>query len=354
MTVWMVRAGSAGEREQWALDTGSTGAGFGEVASLEDCQTREAVMAKVDAGIPNQSLGAVRNFAAQLWTLRGRMVVGDLVVMPLKRTSEIAIGTIDSEYTYTGDPDPQRRHVRRVTWKITDLARSRVKQDLLYSLGAFSTVYQIQRNDAEYRLRACMSGGTDPGARLTIPSPGVTPAAKTSIRRVEESDEIAEVPVDIARYAADSIASRLIEAFSGHKMEGLIADILRSAGYICTEHGEGTDDGIDIVAGKGILGLESPRLIVQVKSQASPVDSPTVAQLHGSLAIHGADQGLLVAWGGLTRQARKLLESQRFAIRVWDADEVVTQLQEHYATLPARVRRELPLKQIWTLADEAG
>lgn len=354
MTAWLVRAGSSGEREQWALENGCTGAGFGDVDSLVDCNTREAVMAKVSAGIPNRSTGAVRNFAAQLWALRDRMTAGDLVVMPLKKTSEIAIGTIDSEYTYLDTPDPERRHVRRVTWKITDLARSRVKQDLLYSLGAFSTVCQIERNDAEYRLRACISGGADPGARVGQFTPVIAPVPSASKLRMDDAEELVEIPVDVSRYAADAIASRLIEAFSGHKMEGLIADILRSAGYVCTEHGEGTDDGIDIVAGKGILGLEPPRLIVQVKSQASPVDSPTVSQLHGSLAIHGADQGLLVAWGGLTRQARKLLESQRFAIRVWDADEVVAQLQEHYSTLPARVRRELPLKQIWTLADEAG
>ncbi|MBP3043694.1 restriction endonuclease [Arthrobacter jiangjiafuii] len=352
MTAWLVRAGSSGEREQWALENGYTGAGYGDVGSLVDCTTREAVMDKVSVGIPNRSIGAVRNFSAQLWALKARMKTGDLVVMPLKRTSEIAIGTIDSEYTYLDTPDPERRHIRRVTWRITDLARSRVKQDLLYSLGAFSTVCQIERNDAEHRLRACISDGADPGARVGL-STQAAPTPSTPKAQLD-ADELMEVPVDVSRYAADAIASRLIEAFSGHKMEGLIADILRSAGYVCTEHGEGTDDGIDIVAGKGILGLEPPRLIVQVKSQASPVDSPTVSQLHGSLAIHGADQGLLVAWGGLTRQARKLLESQRFAIRVWDADEVVAQLQEHYSSLPARVRRELPLKQIWTLADEAG
>ena len=354
MTAWMVRAGSAGEREQWALENGYTGAGYGEVESLNGCATREDVMQKVSRGIPNSSIGAVRNFSAQLWALKTRMQTGDLVVMPLKRTSEIAIGSIDSEYIYLDNPDPQRRHVRRVTWKVTDLARSRIKQDLLYSLGAFSTVCQIQRNDAEHRLRACISGGADPGARVSLSASMAAPSPTAPMLHIEEAEELIEAPVDVSRYAADTIASRLIEAFSGHKMEGLIADILRSAGYVCTEHGEGTDDGIDIVAGKGILGLEPPRLIVQVKSQAAPVDSPTVSQLHGSLAIHGADQGLLVAWGGLTRAARKLLESQRFAIRVWDADEVVAQLQEHYASLPARVRRELPLKQIWTLADEAG
>ncbi|MFF3036695.1 restriction endonuclease [Arthrobacter citreus] len=225
------------------------------------------------------------------------MDVDDTVVMPLKRTSEIAIGTIDSGYTYLDTPDPQLRHVRKVTWKVTDLARSRVKQDLLYSLGALSTVCQIQRNDAEQRLRSCMNGNSDPGARLGAISSIAAPVAPMGLALVEAQEEVADAPVDLARYAADSIASRLIEAYSGHKMEGLIADLLRSAGYVCTEHGEGTDDGIDIVAGKGILGLEPPRIIVQVKSQAAPVDSPTVSQLHGSLSIHGADQGLLVAWG---------------------------------------------------------
>lgn len=354
MTAWLIRAGSLGEREQWALESGFSGAGFGDVPSLADATSRETVMEKVEEGIPGQSAGAIRNFAAQLWALRSRVQTGDLVVMPLKRTSEVAIGVVQGQYQYRVDePDRERRHVRPVRWVVTDLARSRVKQDLLYSLGAFSTVCQIQRNDAEYRLRACMTNGVDPGARIenaTSPTPSESPTEPSAGPEAEQL----EMPVDIARFAADSIASRVIEAFAGHRMESLVADILRTAGYVCTEHGEGTDDGIDIVAGKGILGLDSPRLIIQVKSQASPVESPTVSQLHGSLAIHGADQGLLVAWGGLTRAARKLLDSQRFAIRVWDADELVNQLQTHYADLPARVRQEVPLKQVWTLADEPG
>src|SRR5207244_7723358 len=37
---------------------------------------------------------------------------------------------------------------------------------------------------------------------------------------------------------------------------------------------------------------------MQVKSQESPVDTPTLHQLVGSMQNVGADQGLLVAWGG--------------------------------------------------------
>lgn len=351
MTAWLIRAGSTGEREHWALTKSVTGAGYGEVGSLEDCDTREKVFEKVEAGIPGQKLGAIRNFAAQLWALRGRMAVGDLVVMPLKRSAAIAIGVIDGPYVYDAmEADPERRHLRHVRWESTDIARSRISQDLLYSLGAFSTICRIERNDAEHRLRSAMTTGRDPGARTEHLSAAVTAGTTVGIDEAGQDN----VPVDISRYAADAIASRIIEVYSGHKMESLIAEILSADGFVCTEHGQGTDEGIDIVAGKGLLGLDSPRLIVQVKSQAAPVDAPTVSQLHGSLSIHKADQGLLVAWGGLTRAARKLVDSQRFAIRVWDADELVNQVQKHYADFPARVRQDLPLKQIWTLADEAG
>lgn len=351
MTAWLVRAGSTGEREQWAIATGVTGAGYGDVESLEDADTREKVLEKVEAGIPGQKVGAVRNFAAQLWALRGRMEIGDLVVMPLKRSATIAIGIIAGPYVYdSNEPDPERRHFRKVSWESTDVARSRISQDLLYSLGAFSTICRVQRNDAEFRLRTAMKTGRDPGARTEPKPPSAQQAASAAMDEIDQED----VPVDISRYAADSIASRITEVYSGHKMESLVSEILKADGFVCTEHGQGPDDGIDIVAGKGLLGLDSPRLIVQVKSQASPVDSATISQLHGSLSIHKADQGLLIAWGGLTPSARKLVDSQRFAIRVWDADELVIQVQNHYPAFPARVRQELPLKQIWTLADEAG
>lgn len=90
-----------------------------------------------------------------------------------------------------------------------------------------------------------MERGTDPGARneqLVVPMR----SAGTAV-----ADDVAEdnVPVAIARYAADSIVSRVTELYSGHKMESLVAEILTADGFVCPEHGQGADDGIDIVAG---------------------------------------------------------------------------------------------------------
>ncbi|XVV07941.1 restriction endonuclease [Actinosynnema sp. CA-248983] len=93
--------------------------------------------------------------------------------------------------------------------------------------------------------------------------------------------------------------------------------------------------------------------MVQVKSEAGQVGLPVVQQLQGAMAAHGA-VGLLVAWGGITRQARQYLSTQRFAIKVWNSDNVLARVFRHYAALPADVRADLPLKQVWTLVEESG
>ena len=50
-------------------------------------------------------------------------------------------------------------------------------------------------------------------------------------------------------------------------------------------------------------GRHSPRLIVQVKSSPSPVDVKVVRELNGVLRTQNANQGPLVAWGGLNKIA---------------------------------------------------
>jgi restriction system protein len=112
----------------------------------------------------------------------------------------------------------------------------------------------------------------------------------------------------------------------------------------------GPDGGIDISAGRGPLGLDTPRVLVQVKS-GSQIGAPVVAQLQGVMTTYGADQGLLVAWGGLTKQARDTLRHQQLRVRVWEATDVVDGVLRTYDRLPEEIRAQLPLKRIWVLSD---
>ena len=81
--------------------------------------------------------------------------------------------------------------------------------------------------------------------------------------------------------------------------EGLTA-ILTAEGFQCQQAPPGPDGGIDITAGRGPLGLDSPRLLVQVKSGAQ-IGSPVVTQLHGVMTTHGAEQGLRLGSRGCRR-----------------------------------------------------
>jgi restriction system protein len=91
-------------------------------------------------------------------------------------------------------------------------------------------------------------------------------------------------------------------------------------------------------------------VLVQVKS-GEQIGSPVVAQLHGVMATQGADPGLLVAWGGLSKQAHDALRNQQMRVRVWQSTDVVEALLRTYASLPETVRAQLPLKRVWMLTD---
>ena len=152
----------------------------------------------------------------------------------------------------------------------------------------------------------------------------------------------------------DRVRTHLVENFGQHKLTHLIADILRVEGYTCDVSPEGPDFGVDIIAGRGPLGLDSPTLIVEVKSEAGPIGAPVVRGLQGAMAPHKADQGLLVAWGGLNKPAIAAIRTDRLTIRVWDAEDVLDHLFAVYDRLPDETRARIPLKRAWVLDEETG
>ncbi len=347
---WLIRAGKFGEREQWALSKGVSGGGFHEVPDLAPATTRLALGSVVGAAFAGGKAGRISNFTGQLWALRDRMAVGDHVVMPLKSTPHLAIGRITGGYAYLDDPDPDLRHVRPVDWLSTDVPRTSVKQDLLHSLGAFLTICEVQRHDAAKRIAVLATGAPDPGssAAAVVTAPGVSAAGD-----MELSDETTSA-VDIEQYALDRLSAHLIETFAGHRMQDLVAAVLEAEGFTCTVPPPGPDGGVDVLAGTGPLGLDEPRLVVQVKSEAGAVGSPVVQQLMGAMNSHQTSQGLLVAWGGITKQARQLLANQYFRVRVWSSAELLEALFRTYERLPEDIRTEVPLKRVWSLVEDVG
>jgi restriction system protein len=174
---WVIRAGRVGERDSWALQHGFSGGGWYEVPDLSTCLTRDQVSAVVTQTFAGEKQGTIYSFIGQLWALRSRIQPGDLLVMPLKTTRQIALGWVTGGYTYRADePDPTKRQVVTVDWKRTDLPRTSVKQDLLFTLGSAMSIFAPSWPRSGDPRRGIRAGSRAPAR----PGDGVSDAVLTS------------------------------------------------------------------------------------------------------------------------------------------------------------------------------
>ena len=154
MTLWVVKGGRGGLREERFVSRSVVGIGWGEVGDLSRYPDRDALRAAYRGAHPERSDAHVTTQAAQLWAFGHRMEVGDTVVVPFMGQRVIAIGEIAGPYRWVADGDADMPHIREVTWHVTDLPRAAFDPDLLYSFGGSVTVCSVTRNDAESRVRA--------------------------------------------------------------------------------------------------------------------------------------------------------------------------------------------------------
>jgi restriction system protein len=233
-------------------------------------------------------------------------------------------------------PDPYF-HWRPVKWIGEAIPRANFSQDLLYSFGAFMTICRIQRNNAESRILAMRASGwkaeTISPTQVTSTSDGVEAPSDT----------------DLEQLAQDQIAQLIAAWFAGHGLTRLVDAVLRALGYTTYQSGRG-NGGADILAGSGDFEFGTPRLCVQVKSDANPTDRPTVDKLLGAITKFGAQEGLFVSWSGFKGTVQKELAPSFFRVRLWSRNELLAQLFTSYDRLDEDIKAELPLKRIWTVA----
>lgn len=335
MSIWLVRAGRNGESEDIALEKGLAVIGWEDLPSLKSVKSKEDVFKLMRKAYPNDSSGTIHAWAAQVFKFVCEIKKGDIIVLPLKTRGVIAIGKMAGEYEFRNDLGEIAHHVRPVQWVRKDVPRTAIKQDLLFSFGAAMTVAHITRNDAEERVKAVMNGGSDSGL-----SGGTG----------EGEDE--EETINVEQVARDQLLSFIESNFKTHDLARLVDAVLQAEGYSTHLSPPGPDKGVDILAGTGALGFDPPRICVQVKSQASAVDAPTVRELQGVMQSFKADHGLLVSWGGFTSAAIRESREKYFSVRLWNSDDILNALLKNYNKLPEVFRAELPLKPIWALVVE--
>ncbi len=342
--VFLVRAGADGVDEETVLERNLAIIGFRDFGSLQRVKDYDGMVELVKEARPDLKPRAAGNYAGQLWAFAISMKEGDIVVLPRKLTSQVALGKVTGPYKHQVIGN-EYRHTRPVHWLRPDVPRSIFRQDLLSSFGAFMTVCNITRHDAERRVAAVLGGKPDPG-----PAVGLEQSVKQAA--VAPTEESVEGVGDLLRVAEDQIVAHIQSRFAGHTLAKLVDAVLQVDGWVTRVSTPGPDGGVDILAGRGSLGLDEPRLCVQVKSQTSPADVTVLRTLLGSMQTFAAGQGLLVCWGGYNKTAQQEARQSYFSVRLWESRHLVEAIYRTYDKLPAEIQAELPLKRVWMLVPE--
>lgn len=231
--VYLARAGANGEDEEYALENNLAVIGFRDVPTLAAAKDYDDVLKIVEQVMPGAKPRAIGNRAGQVWAFSVAMKPGDIVVMPRKLTSQIALGIASGGYEFRMVRE-ELRHTRGVKWVRPDVARTVFSQDLLYSFGAFMTVCNIARNDAERRLGVILDGKPDPGFLQQLVTP--TKSSPETIQAEEPSS-------DLQQLVQDQIERHIQSRFSGHALSGLVEAVLKAEGWVTRLSPPGADGG---------------------------------------------------------------------------------------------------------------
>lgn len=333
MALWVVRSGKLNAYETKFLDESRIYLTWDklpdDLSDLEGLKEFLRVNEYEQKDHPDIREGAIPGYAGQIQAFANKMQVGDWVATS-RKYGGIHIAEITGDFVRDPNAEKPFGYYRPVKWLAIDIPRSNFDQDILYSLGGASTIFQVKKNDAEARVRAMKENGW-----------------KATGIRPDDSDDLKDR--DWEEITSNAIESAIIAKFKGHGLERLVQAILEAQGFETYHSPKGADGGIDILATAGKHGLAGPRVCVQVKSQDTAVDIEILRQLRGAMHTVGAERGLLVCWGGFKKTI--LNERQPFSdVRFWDRGDLIEQFLECYDNLAEDIRSAVPLKKIWAMS----
>ena len=174
---------------------------------------------------------------------------------------------------------------------------------------------------------------------------------------IEEEDAVVETEIDYeqASNQAEEGFRSYIAALNPYEFQDLVAALFRGMGYYTPFVApKGKDGGVDIIAYRDALGLEFPRVKVQVKHYpTNPVSADVVRQLRGTLS-HEGESGVVVTSGSFTNDAKYEARNSHKAITLIDFSLFISLWVEHYSKLSDEDKKRLPIAPIYFVKPTVG
>jgi len=167
-----------------------------------------------------------------------------------------------------------------------------------------------------------------------------------------EEDANAATTLEEAEESAWASIEEHLLTMNPYDFQDLVAGLLQGMGYhIAWISPPGPDRGIDIIAHTNPLGIEGPRIKVQVKRRS---DKIAVDGVRSFMAILGdGDIGLFVSAGGFTKEAELEVRTQeKRKLTLLGLKKLFDLWVEHYYKIPENRRKLLPLQPVYFLSPK--
>lgn len=324
--MWMVRAGRgaayADDFSQKQLVAVGWNLNDTDLTKIND---KKAITDLVKKAFPDQKDGWIYITAGQINRFCFDIKQGDRVITYNNDHRVYLVGTIASDLKYKKNIIEDSDHYRQVKWD-GKVDRDSLSVPTKNSLGAISTIFSISgeaRTEIENRLK---------GKPLEIDEDVV----------LQELDVLKE---DVIEKSKEFIKDKIL-ALNWEEMQELVAGILRAMGYKTKVSPKGPDRGKDIFASPDGLGLEQPRIFVEVKHRkTTTMGAPEIRSFIGGRKP--GDSCLYVSTGGFTKEAFFEAERSDKPLTLINADDLVDILIKHYENLDNETRTLVPLTRVY-------
>ncbi len=160
MAVWVIRAGSMGENEEFALKNELYRVGPGVNQGVWEFVDRKALKGLIQEQ---------PSLADEVWRFAREVKVGEIVVMPLKETKpkNVVVGRIVGDYVYCyverrDESLAPLTHTRKVEWLAKGVPLENFDEDIQKSFeNSHSNVVRVRKPNSEARVEQAIRAYID-------------------------------------------------------------------------------------------------------------------------------------------------------------------------------------------------
>lgn len=315
--------------------------GGGKGGPIGPNDSDEELRLRFEEAYPEDKPGTRNSWVAQVKRFVREVEIGDTVVTYDPEARRYHVGEVDTDAsinTRTVDDSERHEYVRKVRWKGT-VSRDDLSTTTRNSLGAISTLFNPSDNASAEMLGLLNGEGqTSQSGESIRPQSDEIDSSQILQEYIDKSDE----------FIADQIAK-----LDWDQLQELVAGIVRAMGYRTRVSNPGPDRGVDVFASPDGLGLEEPRIFIEVKHREGAVGAPGIRSFLGGR--RDGDRCLYVSTGGFSKEARYEAERSQIPLTLLAMPELRELLVDYYESLDSEIRALVPLTKVyWPVQPDSG